>query len=288
MDNLLFGSDPEVFVVEKKDNKEWALPVPFFINNYHAPVLEIDQDHKHPVLFKDNNYAIMMDGVAFEYTLPPVKTARDMFNNIQSGLNRLRDYASKLGYEVSIKPAVNYDFDRFYSERDTLSVQCGLFGCDRDWDAVLGNNYDSPSIDATKHPYRYGGGHFHMSDYNQLLRDYPIPMIKFMAICQGNYSIAHSKYLPLEKLRAWKYGQPARYRIQNYKDGITGIEYRTPSNHWIETLETIEGMFSYAQKAYSYLAARRLDIINEFLEPTIKAISEADASLANRILTALP
>jgi hypothetical protein len=249
----------------------------------------MDEQQKHPVLFHDKQrYKIMMDGVAFEFTLPPTTSAMEMYNNIKAGLDRLREYASAFGYEVVIKPTVHYDFERFYSEETVLQYQCGIFGCDPDLDAVMGDNYDSPEIDARIHPYRYGGGHFHMSDYNVLIKSAPIPMVKFMAICQGNYSIANSKYGELEKLRAWKYGQPARYRIQHYSGEQVGVEYRSPSNHWIESSDTIEGMFYWAERAYKYLTERNIGVIEEFMRPTMDAIANADAGLSQKILDALP
>lgn len=286
--SLLFGSDPELFVTEKKGGKDYAIPVPHFIREFGAPILDIDNAQKHPVLFREDNFSIMMDGVAFEFTLPPTKTAKKMYNNIQEGIATLSNYVSNYGYNVTIKPTVNYDYNRFYSEDDILFYQCGIFGCDPDKDAILGDGYDSPEIDVTNHEYRYGGGHFHISDDNKLIRRYPIPMIKLLAICQGNYSIATSPYPELEKKRAWKYGQPARYRIQNYKGGQIGVEYRTPSNHWISSLETVEGMYHYAERAYNYLKEERIDVIEEYLDATVEAINSADSLLSKQILNSLP
>lgn len=284
--NLTFGSDPEVFVCENYRDQDYAVPVPYFFSNHNVKPISIDVQRKHPVILKGKDYKVIMDGVAFELNVKPTNTAKDMFNIFTQALDSINDLAEKYKYKLVVKPTVRYDFNKFFKENDFMLYQCGIFGCDKDMDAIL-LDYDSPEIDAVKHTYRYGGGHLHISDNNELINRYPVPFVKLLAVTCGNYAVATSKYPDLEKLRAWKYGQPGRYRIQNYPNDIIGVEYRTPSNNWISDLNIIEGMIEYANKAYSYLQNTRVDIIEDYLNDTIKAIGNTDIALAKSILNSL-
>ena len=61
---VLFGSDPEVFVI----NKTYKLSIPpiyFIINELINPI--DNSDINHPVFYKDNDIKIIADGAAFEF-----------------------------------------------------------------------------------------------------------------------------------------------------------------------------------------------------------------------------
>jgi len=283
--NLTFGTDPEYFIVENINEKEYGVPVPHFIENLGVPEIGYDETRKHPVIIKEDNYRIMMDGIAAEFTVPPVKTAIEMFNNVNAGLDHLRNFSKSFGYDISVKPTVYYDFYKWYREDNKALEWCGVFGCDPDRDAIL-EFYNSPTIDVTTHPYRYGGGHLHISDNNQIIKDLPIPFIRLLACTVGNYSIASSPYPELEKARMFKYGQPGRYRVQNYPDGNIGVEYRSPSNIWTTNLESIEGVFYWANRAYELLQDRdrAINILETFLDLTIETIQAVNQEQAKYIL----
>lgn len=286
MNNLLFGSDPEVFVTETKDGNDYAIPMPHFFSEYDIKPVEVDDIGKHPVLLKRDKYKVIMDGVAFELNLAPASNARDLFTCINDALSEIGELADKFGFKLTIKPTVLYDFYRFFKPDNDMLFQCGIFGCDKDNDAIL-KSYDSPEIDATEHKYRYGGGHLHISDNNELIKAYPVAYVKLLAIFCGNYAVSTSKFPDLERLRAWKYGQPGRYRIQHYPNKVVGVEYRTPSNNWISDLNIIEGMLEHARLAYEALKNNRNDIIKEYLDSTVKAISDTNINLANQILSSI-
>lgn len=283
--NLLFGTDPEYFIT---DNNGFGIPVPHFIENLGVEEIGYDETRKHPVIIKGDDFKVIMDGIATECNFTPSKTPQEMYNKIKKAIDSIGDLATKYGYNVSLVPTVKYDFDKWYNPKSKLFSWCGIFGCDADRDAIV-PEYNSPEIDVREHKYRYGGGHWHMSDQNVLLDKYPMPMIKLLAITCGNYSISSSPYPELEKLRAFKYGQPGRYRAQNYPDGNIGIEYRSPSNVWSTDINTVEGMFYYAQKAYDYLKnpKKAVELMEEYLPQTITAIANVDQSLSHSILSSI-
>ena len=284
MAKLLFGSDPEFGVVDKEGN---VVPVPFFIYSKGILPIHWEQESKnwsHPVMLKGDGVSVMMDGVAFEMTLKPTSNAVTLYQAVQDGLSMITDMVAPYGYHVDVRPSLPYQFEKYFVKGNALLEHCGIFGCDKDEDAFLGDKYESPELDVRQHGWRYFGGHLHMSDYNVLIPNHEIGMIKMLAMTVGNYCIANSPYPEDDKKRAFKYGQPGRFRKQAYPDGTHGVEYRSPSNNWITKLDMIEGVFYWANKAYELYQNKRIDLLNQFADSTINAIANVDQSLSKSIL----
>jgi len=178
---------------------------------------------------------------------------------------------------------VGIDPERYVPLLDNERIYQGfIFGCDKDYDAIL-SDYVCETQDVTTHKYRYAGGHCHTSGCKFF--EHYIPAIKLMAVCVGNYFIANSPYPDLERQRALTYGRPGRYRIQKYRNGDSGLEYRTPSNSWLSfPLSGYEEMIRMTELAVHFLETERIDIIQNYLDDTIKAITTADQTLARKIL----
>jgi hypothetical protein len=282
---LTFGSDPEFFASYEESGKEYCVPPIYFMRNGLNPV-DISNP-KHPIFVNTKNgLKIHMDGVAFEFTIPPVKKVSELKELIEQGLYELSILVGNFGYKVSTKPTINFDVKKFFKQQDMLFQQCVIFGCDPDEDAFDYINYKSMELNVEDHPYRYGGGHLHLSG-DDIIKEYPIPAVRMLAMTVGNLCVSQSLFPELDKLRSFHYGKPGKYRIQKYPDGTTGIEYRTPSNSWL-TLEEekMNNVFNLAEKAIRILhdvpLARKY--LKEYTQPTIKAITTTDKELAERIL----
>jgi hypothetical protein len=288
MKPLTFGTDPEYFFTELIDNKEYAVPIPHLIENLGVKEIGYDSERKHPVIYKCKDFKLMMDGVACEANPKPSKTANEMNRDIQTVLSVMGDFANRFNLGVSISPAVFYDYNKWFNPESRAFSWCGIFGCDRDYDAIL-DNYNSPEIDVVNHPYRYGGGHLHISDENELIKDYPQAYIRLLAMTVGNYSISSSTMPNEEKLRMFKYGQPGRFRVQKYPDGNIGVEYRSPSNLWTTKIDSIEGVMYWANKAYELLndQDRAITAIEAYLDLSVEAIQQVDQEKAGYILSKL-
>ncbi len=295
-DNLVIGSDPEFAVV---DSEGKVVPATYFMFDLgikpiywnQSKEARISKEFYHPILLKDDRFKSIMDGVAFEFTLPPVSINHPeiMFENVQHGLNELNTFASKYGYKVDTKPTLLYDFHKYFEEGNELKEWCGIFGCDPDKDAILAEPANGPVVDVREHPYRYFGGHIHVSDGDKLIKDYPEVFVKLMAITVGNLCISISPYSDLEKKRAFHYGQPGRYRVQNYPNGETGVEYRTPSNYWITDKEAVTNVFKWINTAYTIFEnpPTAVKVINDLLPKTIEAIKNSDQNLSKSIINSL-
>lgn len=282
---LTIGSDPEIFVAYYQDGQAFVEPPVIFRKNWGV---NADMENpKHPVFMKQDGVTLMEDGVAFEFTIPPTKKPFDLYSNILLGISMTKDLVAKLdtqSYFTWVRPVINFDISRFNPENlDEEIWNCMVFGCDPDDDAIeLG--YSCEILDVSTHKFRYGGGHFHVGseDEDEIaeIHKNPLPFTRLLAITIGNIVIANSNYLEEEKQRTHHYGKPGRFRVQPH-----GIEYRTPSNSWIQSLRTMEYMFEAVNYAF-YLLQNPMEgkkVLKEYLFPTVKAISQADQKLAEEL-----
>lgn len=296
---LKFGTDPEMFasytneVPDSTFNPDVPFSViPAYVGDTNIVLAPMGGDLKHPLYAEGDTYKIIGDGAAYEINLKAPCTSPhqmwDMVNQAKDGLKTLLESA---GYKLYTHPLINFDFRRWWTDKyqaDARYYWSMIFGCDPDQDA-FNVNWLCKIEDESKHPYRYGGGHLHISGNDDMLK-YPIPFVKLLAIYLGNYGVVSSKDPELEKVRAKVYGKPGKYRIQKYPDGSQGIEYRTLSNSWLNHEEDdFEFMFDLIDVCIDLLTnkteAKR--ILNDYSEPTVAAITNADQNLSMGILKSL-
>ena len=279
-DKLTFGSDPELATYYEKDGIKYIEP-PAYFRKY----LKVDYipDDKHPIFIKDSQITVMEDGCAFEYTLPPVTNAKDLFECVTRANLLLANWLSPMGYKPIIVPAINYEVEKWIDEDDEFK-NCLIFGCDPDKDAIE-DGYVCRTINALRHPYRYLGAHLHTGSYDpeviNLLHKLWRPFIRLMSIFVGNEGIANTQYPELEKLRGDVYGKPGRYRLPKW-----GIEYRTPSSSWIDNFDTLERMIEGTKLVFELVQHKEkaIQIMGDYLWPTCEAIANCNIELAQDIL----
>lgn len=292
---LTFGSDPEFFIPYDKNGESYVEPPAYFREVLGVPFTipdgrkDLEPYRQHPVFADKDGIQIIEDGVAFEYTLKPTTEAKFLVAQINQAHEMLVDLVGRYGYtDVYKKPVIKFDCFGKYNP-DLIPDEyfsCMIFGCDRDFDAI-DFNYQGATLNVREHDKRYGGGHLHVGSEDKsvikLLHDNYRNFIRMLAIFVGNTCIAESDYPELEKIRSFHYGNPGRYRLPEH-----GVEYRTPSNSWTSNLSTAEKIFERTKKAFNIILERREDnYIEEYLEPTIRAIKDADQNLSNQILSAI-
>lgn len=297
---LNFGFDPEIFLVYQ-DTKDYDnfisndfVMSPAILHKYNGlPFLT--PDLKHPVLAGSERVKLVMDGVAVEInSREPIRTGREIRDLLDESLALAEDLAIAYDLEVCIKPVVNFDYKRFYTEEveSDISIMQGLiFGCDRDEDA-FDQDFSCDTLDVSSHPYRYGGGHFHISNIPKLeAGDFYLnarALTQLCAITAGNYAVITAQYPELEQLRSSYYGKAGKYRPQIYSSGIHGVEYRTPSNNWMNLNEDELDLFleMFRTSVDWYLNKEKgKRMLEQYLYPTLEAIKKQDRNVSQYVLS---
>lgn len=287
---MLYGTDPEFFSCIKRDGNNFVISPALLETS--GVIYPIGGDLKHPIYIDKEDFSWMMDGVAWELTLKnPISTPKEMKNILDISLECLETFIDKLKWKdhklyLIKKPVVSIDPNIYLEKIDDERIFQGfIFGCDKDEDAIE-TNYVCETLDVMSHLFRYAGGHQHFSGMKEL-HELPRPAIQLLSIFVGNYCILNTLFPELEKQRATTYGRPGRFRLQVYKNGDKGIEYRTPSNSWTSfSLNKIEEMYDLANTALNLLGnpSKGVEIIKEFLPKTINSVINCDQVLAKEIL----
>lgn len=296
-EQLIFGADPETFAARFVDGKPFVVPPVLFRTDYG--VSADMKNYRHPV-FKEigvsahDSVKIIEDGVAFELTVTPQKDLKSLFKLIQVGYTEIGILATKYGHSLCTVPTINFDIQEF-AEREEEIQQCTVFGCDPDLD-VFSIIREQMEESALEHPFRYGGGHIHISG-SKFLKEMPEISLRIIAATVGNFVTANSPFPKLDHQRVYRYGRPGRYRVQNYgslweniPNTDIGIEYRTPSNAWTTKEEMLEGIEYWIRIAVDKILPSE-QMIKEVIfcleENTISAVMNFDSKLAERNLAEL-
>ena len=282
---LKFGSDPEFSAGYTKDGELYVLPPALLREDYHLP---FEQNGRHPIFRKYGETFVHEDGCAFEMSTPPVYDWREMWNTLRDtkeafSKDVLSQFPSECNATLYSLPAMKYQVDRWLQRGQEFQLNT-LFGCDPDED-VFNMRTKCKVLDASKHPWRYFGGHIHASGIPEI-ESAPLQAIKSMVLTAGLASTAYTDVPKLEKERLFLYGKPGKFRIQKYPNGEAGIEYRTCSTRWTESIELAEKVFTWAEIGLKNLLQGGL--INE-LESLVmgdakKAILSVDQDKAKSIL----
>jgi len=286
--NLTFGADPEVFATYSKKDKDMVLP-PAWFREY--PKVEYMVDPKkptHPIFIQTPEYIVHEDGVAFELGVMPSNNWEELYDRIQMAYmdlekNILSEHVPHCDGKVHIVPTVSYEVNRWLNESDEFQ-QCLIFGCDPDEDAF--NMRAKKRVkDVRKHPYRYGGGHIHISGAHKIEEE-PILAVQVLACTLGQAAIAYSDMKELEHLRTYLYGRPGKFRFQTYSDGTHGIEYRTPSNRWTGNKDLARKVFEWAEIGmHIFNSDLAFKVVDELSEDAAQNIIDTNQEGAMQILS---
>lgn len=296
---LVFGTDPEFFAGynNKITGNIDVLPAPWF---REFGKVDFIPDVKHPVFidrWEDLGVIAMEDGVAFEASIRPSTNWHDIFDRVQLIKRMVQDdiisqFPNECNPVIYTLPTIGYDVERWMEyQNDPDFLMSMIFGCDPDKDA-FNKNKKGEDVDALMHPFRYGGGHIHISG-SPIFKIDPVLSIQCLAISLGLAAVAFSDAPELDKARTYLYGRPGKYRLQEYKklfNGIphtdVGVEYRTPSNRWTSSIEHAEQIFKWAEIGVHEILETGLgnELLPKIGEETCEAIVSCDQNKAKELL----
>lgn len=285
MPNPKFGADPEVFAFYDQWEEKYAIS-PISLEDEYNLIPIIDHE-KHPVYYQNKDGKVIMDGVAFEYNLKrPFDSSADMFIALKKLQAEFDDYlAYKLGFTTIALPCIKFDCDKWWTddiEKSERKLQGFIFGCDTSYNAR--DERPAPFISARQHNFRYGGGHIHIS--HDILVDNPLQAVRCMDMLYGTYFISKSSFKEAELERSKIYGKPASFRPQTYPNGSNGIEYRTPSNNWLNlSVDDFAKLDQLTDKLLTLLSSKDklLNAFSEFLDKADESIETANFELAKQV-----
>jgi len=268
------GSDPEFFVVDKKNR-----------------VLASDQffpGKEKPWKFDPGNrkLALFFDGIQAEMNVP-ASTCREIVSYYIRSCLRAADKKIGKNNSIVIQPSIRVR----QSVLNNADPEARIFGCAPDFNAyTLGQN--TPEMDASRHLYRYAGGHIHLGISSQYLKknnteyrlakteEGHIKTIKFIDYVTGAILVIMDKGVNAKRRRT-KYGTAGCFRPTPY-----GLEYRTPSCWWMKSPAAMSLTFGIVRMAWNMLVSKLdEDFINQvgYSQEDLRGIvDESDLVAAKR------
>jgi hypothetical protein len=225
---LKVGCDPELFLVDARDGS--------FVSGHG--VLPGTKTAPHKV----NRGAVQIDGTALEFNTDPAESCDEFLGNIEAVMAQMQELA---GGDRLIRavPVAEYTDEYFR----TIPPEALELGCNPDYNAWTFHQNDPPNAFVT---FRTGSGHIHLGwgedfDYNSF---------EHFELCarvarQMDYYVGIASLLwDGDNRRRELYGKAGAMRPKPY-----GMEYRVPSNAWLNTEATRRFVYEATVKAFEDL-----------------------------------
>ena len=163
---------------------------------------------------------ITPDGAQLEFHPVACSCRGSVIDSIRECFLRTDKVATAHDASIAITPAIRLSPKCL----STFTPAAQQFGCDPDWSAYT-LNPNQNAMDASRHPFRYGGGHIHVGTLQKNF----IPAYALMAdLCAGLLATAMTLDAKATKTRRKRFGQAGCFRQQPH-----GWEYRTLDNFWL-------------------------------------------------------
>lgn len=218
--SFTIGADPEMFTRDSSTGE--LIPcISILGGTKEAPI---------PV----KNGAVQEDNVMAEFNIDVAETEKDFIHNILSVRQQIRNTLKKFNLEEHIVGSVHFP------EHMLMHPQALVFGCEPDFNAWTGEMNQRPYCEDKT--LRTAGGHIHVGSPLAIKRREAT--IQFMDLWIGVPSIIFDTDSERRKL----YGKAGAFRPKSY-----GVEYRTVSNFWIKSPETIRWVYRQVKEVVARL-----------------------------------
>lgn len=227
--NITLGADPEVFVKARTQTREF----------FYCPQGLIMGTKSEP--YRVEKGAFQVDGMAAEFNIDPVEDSDGFVDNIATVLGQLKSTLNEQGYDVYAVPVAHFSQKHY----DEVADENKELGCNPDYNAYTGQVNPSPTP-PTDEIFRTGAGHIHIgwgSGFNtsdpELLKAC-CHVIKHMDRHVGRPLAEVSRDYKRRSL----YGAEGAFRPTSF-----GVEYRTPSNSWLNSKDAVKWVSDNTFKA---------------------------------------
>lgn len=223
------GADPEVFIFNKETQE-------------YIPSFELFEGSKnHPTKFGEEGFGVLCDNAMVEFNIPPANCYEDFYGNLVTALEFIQ---SKLPHNCVVAIEESAEFEDKYLDNPGMLE----FGC-----APQSNIYNIQGNNCrTLPPYlRFAGGHIHIG----LDKEFKLErLVKCMDIFVG---LQFENFEKNEMSRKNYYGMPGTFRETSY-----GLEYRTPSNSWLQNEESVRKVYEGVEKAVTLALNEEIELIS--------------------------
>lgn len=282
----MFGADPEFFFqkngsvigAEKVLPKEGIVEMErvYKYDEYGNYIYDIHDNPTFTLKPRTNGYKyLIIDGVQAEFNVVPNHCRQSFSTNLAACFRKAAEQIEGKGITASFAPTVQVQKD----EMETLSKEAQQFGC-----SPSKNVYGRTKVavkDASKYYSRSAGGHIHIGhngneEVKKILANTDI-LVPLFDILVGNTCVLIDRD-PGNIERRKNYGRAGEYRLPKH-----GIEYRTLSNFWLRSYQTMSFVLALVRFAVSVagddaVSKELLAMVD--LKKIAKAINENDVMLA--------
>lgn len=254
--NVTVGADPEVFFLDKDGNPFPAIGLVGGTKEKPLPIPGLE------------GCAVQEDNVAAEFNIPPATSSTEFDESIFKSLEYISSIALKNGHRVAFK-------DSFEFAPEHLKSKAAMtLGCEPDfnvWELRVNPRPNPPKA------LRTAAGHVHIG-YAKPTEESKIILGRACDLFIGVPSILVTP----KTARRTLYGKAGAVRLKDY-----GIEYRVPSNWWLETAELRRAMFNKVhQTVYALMDGKGLlyDSILDHQDVIVDCINNHDKDVAIRLM----
>lgn len=222
---LALGCDPEVFVVDKKGN---------FVSAHGL----IGGTKKEPLLVEDG--MVQVDGMALEFGVAPCYTEDQFLKRVKSVYRQLEAMLPK-GLSLRLEPVAVFS----QKVMDKQPPEALELGCDPDFNGYTSRLNPIPILYNPN--MRSAGGHIHFGwgKFDRLRAEH-ILACSALAVELDYYLGVPSIAWDNNTMRRNIYGAPGAFRPKPY-----GMEYRTLSNQWLRSDDTIRFVYRQSVAAFN-------------------------------------
>lgn len=217
------GTDPEFFIYDPAEGRVVPAHLLFPLKKDAQPIKRANGTVLPATAYRD--------GYVVEINLTMAPTCREGLAHTMSEAIYWLNEMLKPKYQLQSWAAA---YVNPYSLKEA-PADVAEFGCSPSLNAYTGEE-NRVEIDGWTHDYRYAGGHLHLSigQYDtsissRIFKDKGMAqrLVKFWDLFVG-VPLTYLTWTDMTYRRRMYYGKAGEFRMQNYRDGYYGIEYRTP------------------------------------------------------------
>lgn len=253
--NITVGSDPELFIINKKTNK------------VVSSIGLIPGEKGNPYRTKDmpEGFGLEIDNILAEFNIPACVTKQEFVDSMNYMKNYIRKYIQQKNPDLDIlcKASMIVDSDQLQSD------EAKLFGCSVDYNAYTEEPNPKPNGESTN--LRSAGCHIHIGYDNNNI-DTSLKLIKYLDMYLGIPSVLKDPDTKRRNL----YGKAGCFRLTSY-----GCEYRVLSSYFIKDDETISWVWDRVFKAINAYNEEKELISSDLVQETI---NKSNIELAKELI----